>query len=137
MYILENKYKLNSFVNSIREQLKDSIKFLAKPAKFKELMSRCLGFNSYANVISNLPMDIEAFQDTFLNALTKALMAEPYSEKVNVNKIKAIHNNAMSLGALGNDLNFSDEINQIKNNRDHSINDEKIKLRQHIKDRFI
>ena len=57
MYILQNKHQLNSFVNSIRVQLLETYRFSPKPSKLKETVSRCLGFNSYADAISKLPID--------------------------------------------------------------------------------
>jgi hypothetical protein len=74
-----------------------------------------LGFNSYADVISKLPLDMETFKSTFPSDLTKILLAEPYGVViVDVDKIKTIFINALSLDTLGIDMNFTDEINQIK-----------------------
>jgi len=137
VYILKNKDQLNSFVNSIRQQSLESFRFSPKPAKLKELVSRCLGFNSYADLISNLPVDMEAYKSTFPNELTKTLIAEPFGVSVNLNEIKIIVSNALSVDSLESEINFLDEINQIKKDQNHSVNVEKTQLRRHIKDRFV
>jgi hypothetical protein len=137
MYILKNKSQLNFFVNFIREQLTDSLRFTPKPAKFKELISHCLNFNSYADAISNLPMDLEVFKNTFPRILAESLIAEPYGENVKVNKIKAIYNNAMSLNYVGSVMSFSEEVNHIKKDTRSNIDDEKAYLRKRTKDWFV
>lgn len=115
MYILQDKSQLNSFVNSIRDQLLGSFGFSPKPAKLKELVSRCLGFNSYADVISNLPIDMDEFDYTFPRNLTETLIAEPYGlraktliEKpddlrVTANNINIMYDNAISNCAYWDD----------------------------------
>ncbi len=103
MYILQNKSQLNSFVNSIREQSLASFRFSPKPAKLKEIVSRCLGFNSYADAISKLPIDTEEFDYTFPKVFAETLMIQPYSLSVDVGRIKAIYDNAISSCAYWDD----------------------------------
>lgn len=137
MYILESKPQLNSFVNSMREQSSEFIKFTPKPAKFKELVSRCLGFNSYADLISNLPIDMEVFKGSFPTALTKILIAEPYGDKININTVKSIYSKAMESVHTEDFSNFIDEIHNLKKARADNVNDEVTKLRKRVKDNFV
>jgi hypothetical protein len=103
MYILQNKSQLNSFVNSIRDQSLESFRFSPKPTKLKELVSRCLGFNTYASVISNLPIDMEEFDYTFPKLLSDTLMAQPYGLRVDYSIIKTIYDNAIENCAYWDD----------------------------------
>lgn len=103
MYILQNKSQLNSFVNSIRDQSLSSLRFAPKPAKLKEIVSRCMGFNSYADAISKLPIDTEEFDYTFPNVFSEILMAQPYGLRIDANTIKVIYDNAISNHAYWDD----------------------------------
>ena len=94
MYILQNKSQLNSFVIEIREQSLKSFKFSPKSTKLKELISTCLGFNTYAALISNLPLDMEQFDYTFPNRLADSLTRQPYGLKVDYISLKVIYDNA-------------------------------------------
>ncbi|BAJ01165.1 hypothetical protein [Shewanella violacea] len=103
MYILQNKSQLNSFVNSIRDQSLVSFRFSPKPTKLKELVSRCLGFNTYAGIISNLPIDMEEFDYTFPKLLSDVLMAQPYGLRVDYKTMKIIYDNAIENCAYWDD----------------------------------
>ncbi|QCU76157.1 hypothetical protein [Pseudoalteromonas distincta] len=110
MYTLQNKHQLNSFVNSIREQLIETYKFSPKSAKLKETLSRCLGFNSYADAISKLPIDTEEFDYTFPQVFTKTLMRQPYGIRVELGVIKSIYESAVSNSAYWDDERFVNSI---------------------------
>jgi hypothetical protein len=103
MYILQNKSQLNSFVNSLRDQSLESFRFSPKPTKFKELVSRCLGFNTYASVISKLPIDMEEFDYTFPKLLSNTLIAQPYGLKVDYLIMKIMYDNAIENCAYWDD----------------------------------
>ncbi|MBA6287860.1 MULTISPECIES: hypothetical protein [unclassified Colwellia] len=103
MYILQNKSQLNSFVNSIRDQSLESFRFSPKPTKLKELISRCLSFNTYASVISKLPIDMEEFDYTFPKLLSDALIAQPYGLRVDYLIMKTIYDNAIENCAYWDD----------------------------------
>jgi len=97
MYFLQDKSQLHSFVNSIREQLLELEPFglSPKPAKLKEIVSRCLGFNSYADAISKLPIDIEEVGYDFPKAMSETLISQPYGLAVDEQTIGTIFNTAV------------------------------------------
>jgi hypothetical protein len=99
MYILQNKHQLNSFVNSIRVQLLETYRFSPKPAKLKETVSRCLGFNSYADAISKLPIDTEEFDYTFPQIFAEIIIGQPYGIRVKLDSIKSIYEYAIANNA--------------------------------------
>ena len=95
MYILQNKFQLNSFVNSIREQLLVSFDFSPKPAKLREVVAQCIGENSYAAVISKLPMRMEVLNFMFPMEFASILANQPYGLKIDWLQTKAICENAI------------------------------------------
>jgi hypothetical protein len=100
MYFLRDKSELHAFVTSIREQLlESSLEFSPKPAKLKEIVASCMGYNSYAAVISYISeffIDVEDFEDGFVQSFTRILENQPYGFKVESDEIYTIFDSAVT-----------------------------------------
>jgi hypothetical protein len=111
MYILQDKHQLHSFVKSIHNQMNESFRCAPKISKLKEIVARCLKCNSYAAVVSTLPINMEEFDYTFPRELARKLSAAPYGiARGNEDSYIEIYYKAISTNSYFDEVGFNNGI---------------------------